>query len=69
MRDLVAQNIVGGQSDGVEVTRFFQPRIDRGDRIGGVGLEETAPKVAASVAENDGVENIPPALGTVTRRW
>lgn len=29
VHDLLAQDAVGGQSDGVEIARLFQPRIDR----------------------------------------
>jgi hypothetical protein len=36
LRDPLAQNVVGRQSDGVEIPRLFQPRIDRRHRIGGV---------------------------------
>jgi len=65
MRDLLAQDVVGGQPDGVEILRLFQPRIDRGDRVGSVGPEEASPKVAASIPGDDGVQDIPPAIGAV----
>ncbi len=32
MRDLPAQHGTGGQADGMETARLFQPRMDRGDR-------------------------------------
>ena len=65
MRDLLAQNGIGGQPDGVEVPRPFQPLIDRGDCVGGIGPKEAAAKVAPLVTRNDGVENIPPAIRAV----
>jgi hypothetical protein len=40
MRDFLAQDVVGRQPDRVEIARLFQPRIDRRDRVGGVGAEE-----------------------------
>ena len=55
MRDLLAQDGVGRQPDGVEEPGFFQPLIDRRDRVGGIGPEEPAAKVAASVPGDDGV--------------
>ena len=65
MRDLLAQDVVGGQSDGVEIARFFQPRIERGDRIGSVRPKEAAPKVAASIAGDHRIKDVPPAIGAV----
>ena len=65
MRDLLAQDVVRRQPDGVEESGFFQPLIDRGDRVGGVSPEEPATKVALRVARNYGVENVPPAIGAV----
>jgi hypothetical protein len=65
MRDLLAQDVVSGQPDGVEVDRFFQPRIERGDRIGSVRPKEAAPKAAASIPGDDGIKDIPPAIGAV----
>jgi hypothetical protein len=65
MRDLLAQDGVGGQTDGVEEPGFFQPHIDRGDRVGSVGPEEASTKVAASISGNDGIKDIPPAIGAV----
>ena len=40
MRDLLAQDVVRRQPDGVEEPGFFQPLIDRRDRVGGIGPEE-----------------------------
>src|SRR3989338_1369910 len=65
MRDLVLEDRVCGQPDGVEEPRFFQSLIDRRDRVGSIGPEEPATKVALRVARNDGVENITPAIGAV----
>ncbi len=62
MRDLVLEDRVCGQPDGVEEPRFFQSLIDRRDRVGSIGPEEPATKVALRVARNDGVENITPAI-------
>jgi hypothetical protein len=66
MRDLLAQDVVGRQPDGVEVACLFQPLIERGDRIGGIRPEEAAPKVACSIAGDDRIKDIPPAVGC---RW
>jgi hypothetical protein len=65
MGDLLAQDVVGAQPDGVEVACLLKPLIECRDRIGGVSAKEAAPKVAASVAGDDRVENISPAIGTV----
>ena len=65
MRDRLAQDGVGGQSDGVEIARFFQPRIERGDRIGSVRPKEAAPKVAASIPGDHRIKDLPPAIGAV----
>ena len=65
LRDLLAQHAVGGQPYGVEIARLFQPRIDRRDRVGGIRPEEAASKVAASVAGDDRIEDIPPAISAV----
>lgn len=65
MRDLVLEDRVCGQPDGVEEPRFFQSLIDRRDRVGSIGPEEPATKVALRVARNYGVENITPAIGAV----
>lgn len=65
MRDLLAQHVVGGQSDGLETACLFQSFIDREDRIDGIGSEEASPKVATSIPGDDGVKDIPPAFGAV----
>ena len=65
MRDLFLEHRVRGQPDGVEVTCFFQSPIDRGDRIGRGRPKEAAAKVADSIAGDDGVEDVPPAVGAV----
>ncbi len=65
MRDLLPQDVVGRQPNGVKIACLLQPRIDRGDRVGGVSAEEAAPKVAASVADNHRVEDVPPAVSAV----
>ena len=65
MRDLLAQDVVRRQPDGLEEPGFFQSLIDLGDRVGGVGPEEASTKVALRVAGDDGVENVPPAIGAV----
>src|SRR3546814_6110541 len=46
-------------------TLFRSPHIDRGDRVGSVGPEEASTKVAASISGNDGIMDIPPAIGAV----
>ena len=65
MRDLLAQDVVGGQTDSVEKLGFFQPFVDRGDCVGGISPEEPPAKVMASISGDDGVEDIPPAFGAV----
>ena len=65
MCDLLTQDVVGRQSDGVEITRFLQPLIDRGDRIGGIGPEEASSKVAASIPGDDRIKDVPTVVGTV----
>jgi hypothetical protein len=65
MRDLLAQDVVGGQPDGVEIARLFQSPIECRDRIGGIRAKEAAPKVAVSIACDDRVENISPAVSAV----
>ena len=65
VRDLVLEYSVGGQPDGVKIVCLFQPLVNRGNCVGGVGSEEPASKVALRVARNDGVENIPTAIGAV----
>jgi hypothetical protein len=64
MRDLLAQDVVGGQPDGVEIARFFQPLIDRGDRIGGIGPEEPQ-DVALGIPGDHRIKDVPPAVGAV----
>jgi hypothetical protein len=64
MRDLVLEHRVGGQPDGVEILRLFQPFVDRGDRIGCVGPEEPQ-DVPRGTPGSDGGENVPPAISAV----
>lgn len=45
--------------------RLFQTCIDRSHRIGGVSPGETAPKVAAGITGDDGIEDTPPAISAV----
>src|SRR3546814_8849532 len=61
MRALLAQDGVGGQTDGVEEPGFLQPHIDRGDRVGSVCPEEAYTKVEASISGNDGYTENPHA--------
>jgi len=65
VRDLLAQDVVGRQPDGVKVACVFQAFVDRGDRIGGIRPEEAGPTVAASISGDDGVEDVPPVVGAV----
>ena len=65
MGDAAFENGVLLHPDGVEIARLFQSFIERRDRIGGIGPKETAPKVAASVAGDDGVEDVLPTIGAV----
>lgn len=65
VRDLLAQDAVGGQPDGVDIARLFQSFVDRWDRRGGVGPEEAALKVAASIAGDDRIKDAPPAVSAV----
>ena len=46
------------------VACFFQPRIDRRDRVGGIGAEK-AHDVRFGIAGDHRVEHVPPAVGTV----
>lgn len=64
MRDLLAQDIVGGQPGGIEVIHVFQPRTDCGERIGSISTEEPqdAPR---GVSGDHRIKDGPPAPGTV----
>jgi hypothetical protein len=42
VRDLLAKHGIGGQPDGVEVARLFEPCVDRGAGISGVGAVDVA---------------------------
>ena len=64
MLDALLQDGVGGQPDGVEVACLLQPRIDCGDRVGGIGTEEPH-EVALGISGDDGVEDVLPAVGAV----
>ena len=64
MRNLLLKHCIGGQPDGVEIARLFQPRVDRRDRIGGVGTQE-AHEVALGISGDDRIEHILPAVSTV----
>ena len=64
MLDLVPEHSVGGQPDGVKVACFFHSVLNDGDRIGSVRAKEPH-DVLISIPNNDGVENIPPAIGAV----
>ncbi len=65
--DLLAQDSVGSQPDGVEVTRFFQPRGDRGDLVGGVGPEQPQ-DVRRSIPSDHRVQEVPPAASTTAAK-
>jgi len=70
MRNLLAQDGVRRQPDGVGEPGFFQPLIDRRDRVGGIGPEEPAAKATLSIPGDDGVENIPPVTsGQPSALW
>ena len=64
VRDLLAQDAVGGQPDGVEIARLFQSLIECGDRIGGIGPEEPH-DVPRGIPGDHRIEHISPAVGTV----
>gem|GEM_PF-2606171 len=64
MRDLVLEHRVGGQPDGVEIACFFQPFVDGGDRVSRVRTKEPH-DVTFNIPGNDGVEDVPPAIGAV----
>jgi hypothetical protein len=64
MRDLLSQDVAGGQSDGIEIASLFKARIDRRDRLGGVGAEEPQ-DVVRGIPADDGGEGIPPSGSTV----
>ena len=44
----------------------MQTFVDRRDCIAGIRPEEAAPKITASISGNDGIKDIPPALGLWT---
>src|SRR3546814_6820367 len=44
-------------------TLFPYTTLFRSDRVGSVGPEEASTKVAASISGNDGIKDIPPAIG------
>jgi hypothetical protein len=64
MRNLLAEDVVGRQSDGIDIVSLLQPRIDRRAGTGGVSAEEPE-DVAFGIAGDHRVRNIPPAIGTV----
>jgi len=57
MRDLLAQDIVGGQPDRVEIARLFQSRVECRDRIGGIGAEEPQ-DVPRGIPGDDRIEDM-----------
>ncbi|MFT5870414.1 MAG: hypothetical protein ACI8TF_002538 [Paracoccaceae bacterium] len=65
MRDLLAQDVVGGQPVGTEIVRLFQSPIECRDRIGGIRAKEAAPKVAFNIACDDRVESLSLAVSAV----
>ena len=64
MRDLLAQNGVVGQPDGVEEPSFFQPLTDRGACVCGIGSEEPQ-DVARCIPGDHRIEDVPPTVGAV----
>jgi hypothetical protein len=65
MRDLLAQDVVGGQPDRMEIACFFQSPIECRDRIGGIRAIEAAPKVAVNISCDGGLQNRFPSVGAV----
>ncbi|EDP61583.1 hypothetical protein BAL199_07853 [alpha proteobacterium BAL199] len=65
MSDAAFENGVLLHPDGVEIACPFQSLIECRDRIGGIGPEEAATKVATSVAGDHRIKDVPPAVGAV----
>ena len=64
MRDLLAQDGIGGQPNGMEVAHIFKPFAYPGNYKGGVGAEEPH-EIAPGIPGDHRVQNIVPAIGVV----
>lgn len=64
MRDFLAQDIVGRRPDGIEMACFFQPRLDRRDRIGSIRPEE-AQDARRCIPRKHWIKDSPPAVSAV----
>ncbi len=64
MRDLLAQDGIGGQPNGMEVAHIFEPFAYPGNCKGGVGAQEPH-EIAPGIPGDHRVQNILPAIGAV----
>ena len=64
VRDLLAQDGISGQPDGVEITCLFEACVDRRYGIGRIGPKE-AHDVAFGISGDHRVQNLLPAVGAV----
>ena len=64
VRDLLAQDGICGQPDGVEITCLFEACVDRRNGIGRIGPKE-AQDVAIGISGDHRVQNLLPAVGAV----